>query len=206
MSTLEIIPENLNSDKLSQARVRFSECVNLGKQCVEAERAWAKLGRLLAAMELDGDFQELGFKSMGACMVEIELLSGYSRASSYDYKRLFERAYKNGGDSVLDMRLGSARAFVSLPEHLQRDPLIQQAASKAPEEFESQIREDHPEVHLEKWVRCKFASSQMAKIAEAIELFKVVKNDPDVSICEGIEGICQSWVEVMETLAAERQQ
>ena len=157
------------SDNVAQAR--FAECVQLCKQIISAERAWANLGRLLTAMDADKDYETIGYTSMGRMLMEIELLTGYSRASCYHYKALYEQVAKYAEANASDMRLGSAEAFVTLPEHLQRDERIQMAASQAPEVFEEHIRNEHPEALWEKPKIFKIAASRWSSIQSDLDYY-----------------------------------
>lgn len=184
------------------AQSRFQECVNLGKMCVDAERAWAKLGKLLCAMERDKDYEALGFKSMGRLMMEFELLSGYARSTGYHCIDLYGKAAKHAELNVGDMRLGSAEIFVNLPEHLQRDERVQMAASQAPSVFEEHIRTTHPECLIEKAHILKLPSSRWEVIKSAIEYYREVEDDQELTDQECLEFLAADWRMLREQLEA----
>ena len=184
------------------AQARFQECVLLAKQVVEADRAWAKLGRLLTQIDIDRDYERLGFDSMGKCIMEIVLLSGYERASLYHFKALYLLAAKNAGENVMDMRIGSAERFVTLPEHLQRDERVQMAASEAPEKFKATIIDGYPEVHWEEDKVFKIPESRWLKMLETINYYREVENDPDMSDQQAIEEVLVEYKELRSQLEA----
>ena len=136
-----------------QAKVRFDELVSLGKQAVDAGRLWARIGRLVVQMERDQDYAILGYETMGACIMEVELLSGYDRSSIYAYKTLYEETSPNAGESILQMPLGSAQIYRQLPAALQRDPDVQQAAKAKPKVFREKVAQDYPQALIETRVR-----------------------------------------------------
>lgn len=140
-------PETPSSTERAQAR--FNELVALGKQAVQAERIWAQIGKLAVLMEQERDYAALGYESMGACILEIEVLSGYDRSSIYAYKSLWEKIEPNAGESGLQMRLGSAQLYWQLPAALQRDPEVQAAARAKPKVFREQIAGDYPQAIIE---------------------------------------------------------
>jgi hypothetical protein len=192
---MEIRPD---SDS-SVAQARFQEAVNLGKQVVLAERAWANLGRLLSVMEADKDFEALGYHSMGRMLMEFELLTGYSRATAYHCLDLYGKASKHAGVNVTDMRLGSAEIFVTLPENLQRDERIQMAASEAPAKFEEHIRNNFPECHLEKPHVFKFPASRWEVIKGVLDWYRQLEQD-DFTDQESLEFILLDYKAIRSQL------
>jgi hypothetical protein len=100
-------------------------------------------------MEKDRDYLALGYESMGACIMEVELLSGYDRSSIYSYKKLYEETSPNAGESILQMPLGSAQIYRQLPSALQRDPDVQQAARAKPKLFRAKVAQDYPQAIME---------------------------------------------------------
>ena len=151
--TVEVLPPPGIQNAPGRARARFDELVSLGRQAVESERIWARIGRLAVQMETDLDYETLGYDSMGACIMEIELLSGYDRSSIYAYKTLYEKVAPNAGESILQMRLGSAQLYWQLPSALQRDPDVQQAASSRPKVFRNKVSSDYPTALIESKIR-----------------------------------------------------
>lgn len=152
-----------------RAQQRFSEMVALGKQAVAAERVWALIGRLAVQMEEDQDYAALGFDSMGACIMEIEILSGYDRSSIYMYKTLYEKVSPNAGDSILQMRLGSAQLYWQLPSAVQRDPDVKIAARNKPKIFRDKVAKDYPQALIE--VRERISLNLDSSLYEKWRLF-----------------------------------
>ena len=157
IATAVVIPSSdAPSDALAvpgRARARFDELVSLGKQAVDAGRIWARIGRLVVQMECDRDYTALGYDSMGACILEIELLSGYDRSSIYAYKTLYKETSPNAGESILQMSLGSAQIYRQLPAALQRDPDVQQAARAKPKVFREKVAKEFPLAIIETRLR-----------------------------------------------------
>jgi hypothetical protein len=151
--TVVIPPETPPPASPGRARARFDELVALGKQAVEAGRIWAQIGRLVVQMERDRDFLALGYETMGACIMEVELLSGYDRSSIYAYKTLYEETAPNAGESILQMPLGSAQLYRQLPSALQRDPEVQAAAKAKPKVFRETVAKEYPKALIETRVR-----------------------------------------------------
>lgn len=151
--TVELLPPPVAQDGSGRARARFDELVDLGKQAVAAGRIWAQIGRLAVQMERDRDYTTLGYESMGACIVEIELLSGYDRSSIYAYKTLYEEASPNAGEAILEMPLGSAQIYRQLPSALQRNPEVRTAAQKKPKDFRVRLAREFPQSLIETRVR-----------------------------------------------------
>ena len=141
-----VIPPPVATERAKQ---RFNELVSLGKQAVEAGRIWARIGRLTVQMERDRDYAALGYDSMGACIVEIELLSGYDRSSIYAFKTLYQETSPNAGESLLKMPIGSAQIYRQLPSALQRDPEVQAAARFKPKIFREMVANDYPQALVE---------------------------------------------------------
>ena len=145
-----VIPPPVATER---ARQRFNEFVALGKQAVEAGKIWARIGRLAVQMEEDRDFATLGYETMNACIMEIELLSGYDRSSIYAYKTLYRDISSNGGESIFEMPLGSARIYQGLPGALQRDKDVQIAARAKPKLFLEKVSSDYPQAIMESKIR-----------------------------------------------------
>lgn len=148
-----ISPSDARPGSLERARQRFSGLVALGKQLVQATRSWALLGRLAADMERDRDYTVLGYETMGACILEVEILSGYDRSSIYSFKALYEQASPNAGESILEMPLGSAQIYKQLPAALQKDPEVKAAARFKPKLFRRQVADNYPEALIESRIR-----------------------------------------------------
>jgi hypothetical protein len=175
-----------------RARARFDELVSLGRSLGEAQRAWARLGRIAVAMEKDEDFTALGYESIGAMFVEIENLTGYSRSSIYAAKKLYEQVAPNGGEDVMEMSLGSAHVYKQLPAQLQRDPEVKESAKKLkPQQFEEKIETDHPEAHVEARERfiVRLTRSQGAKRREIVDMWRALNEDPNAPIEDVDEAI-----------------
>src|ERR1700690_1606361 len=151
--TVEVLPPPEAPSDSRRARGRFDELVDLGKQAVAAGRIWARIGRLAVQMEKDRDYLALGYDSMGACIMEIELLSGYDRSSIYAYKTLYEEASPNAGEAILEMPLGSAQIYRQLSTALQRDPEVRSAASAKPKDFRVRLAREFPQSLIETRVR-----------------------------------------------------
>lgn len=181
--TVEILPPSDAQAAPGRARARFDELVSLGKQAVEAERVWAKIGRLAVQMETDRDYATLGYDSMGACIMEIELLSGYDRSSIYAYKTLYEKVAPNAGESILQMRLGSAQLYWQLPSALQRDPDVQQAASSRPKVFRNKVSQDYPAALIESKIRLLLSldESVYRLWEEFLGRCREISNDPGLT-------------------------
>jgi len=197
--TPEVLSPNLDK---TTAQARFQECVSLAKMLSDAERAWAKLGRLLCAISEDQDYLHLGFETMDQCIMEISLLSDYSRSSLYRFKTLFPLVFKNAGVNTLEMRIGSADAFLLLPEHLQRDERIQMWASELPEKFKATVREQHPEVHFEEEKIFKVPESRWLKILETLNYYRQVENDPEMSDQQAMEECLVEYMSLRQQLEA----
>lgn len=162
----------ISDEALESAKSRFHEAVTLCRQVVAADRAWAKLGRLLSEIDDSKGYEHLGYDSMGQCIVAICVMSDYERASLYRFKALWPLVAKHAAQNALDMRIGSADAFVRLPEYLQRDERIQMLASEAPEKFKATIREQHPEVHWEDDKVFKFPDSRWQVIKSVLDFYR----------------------------------
>lgn len=175
------------------AQARFQECVRRGKLCVDAERAWAKFAESLVEIEDQKYYESIGYKSMGRCMMEIETLTECPRSTAYDYIAVYRAAAKHAPANVFDMRIGSARSFAVLPEHLQREEKIQMAASESPEKFEEHIRTQHPEALWEKPHILKLPSSRWEVIKSAIEYYREVEDDQELTDQECLEFLSADW-------------
>lgn len=176
-------PPPLRQDDTGRARARFNELVDLGKQAVASERIWAQIGRLAVQMEQDQDYIALGYETMGACIMEIELLSGYDRSSIYAYKTLYEKVAPNAGESILQMRLGSAQLYWQLPTALQRDPDVKEAASEKPKVFRRKVSSDYPQALIETKMplRLNLDSSVFSLWEEFLGRCREVSDDPDLT-------------------------
>lgn len=192
----------ISDEALESAKVKFHEAVTLCRQVVAADRAWAKLGRLLSEIDDSKGYEHLGYDSMGQCIVAICVMSDYERASLYRFKALWPLVAKHAAENALDMRIGSADAFVRLPEHLQRDERIQMLASEAPEKFKATIREQHPEVHWEDDKVFKFPDSRWQVIKASIDYYRLVEDDNGLTDQECLEFLSADWKALREQLEA----
>jgi len=177
LSAPEIRP-TLDENPKDRAVLRFQEAVALGEQLARAELAWVMLARLLTAIERDRDYETLGYASMGACMMEIELLSGYSRSSAYAFVKLYSQCAANGVE-VPTMPLTTAHLFKQLPAQLQRDPKVRESAErKKPRDFRNEIAANFPEAHIEtlQEVKLNLDASLFSLWREAIELVRTLDN------------------------------
>jgi len=184
--SVTVIPPPVATER---ARQRFNELVSLGKQAVEAGRIWARIGRLTVQMERDRDYAALGYDSMGACIVEIELLSGYDRSSIYAYKTLYEETSPNAGESILEMPLGTAQIYRQLPSDVQRDPEIQAAARSKPKVFRERLAQDYPQALIETRLRLSLNldESVYRMWEEFMELVRLVNDDPGMTYEAALE-------------------
>lgn len=180
----------------TRARARFDELVSLGKQAVLSERIWAQIGRLATEMEKDRDFAALGFESMGACIMEIEVLSGYDRSSIYAYKTLWEKVAPNAGESALQMRLGSAQIYWQLPTATQRKPEVKAAAQSKPKIFREKLERDFPEAIIE--ARFRLSLNLDKSLYEKWRAF--------LEKCRATEGPNFSYEQALEVLLANADQ
>jgi len=149
-------------DAPGRARARFDEFVSLGKQAVASAQLWVRIGRLAAQMDKDHDYTTLGYSSMGACIMEIELLSGYDRSSIYAFKALYEEASPNAGDDILAMPLGSAQIYRQLPSAMQRDPEVRTAAQAKPKDFRVRLAKEYPQALIESKIRLSLSLDESA--------------------------------------------
>src|SRR6202158_4781813 len=74
---------------LQRAKSRNEEVIAICNHLVQAMHAWGRLGKLCHLVERDKDYLLLGFESFGQWMMKVEEVSGYSRASAYQYMKLF---------------------------------------------------------------------------------------------------------------------
>jgi hypothetical protein len=184
-----IPPQDATPASTGRARARFDELVALGKQAVESGRIWARIGRLAVQMEQDQDYAALGFDSMGACIMEIELLSGYDRSSIYAYKTLYEEASPNAGETILQMPLGSAQIYRQLPSALQRNPVVQTAARTKPKDFRVTLARDYPQALVETRTRLLLNLDNSVYILweEFMRICREVSGDPSLTYEQALE-------------------
>jgi hypothetical protein len=179
-----------------RASARFQEVIGIARTLVEADRAWARLGRIASAMERDGDFKTLGYPSIGAMFVEVENLTGYSRSSIYAYKKLYESVSANGGNDVMDMSLGSANVYAQLPAPLQRDPEVRESAkSMKPQDFEKKIEQAYPDAHIEskQLFKLRMVQSQSTAFRAALDMWRLLNDDLSSRVEEALEGVCADF-------------
>lgn len=190
----------ISDEALESAKSRFHEAVTLCRQVVAADRAWAKLGRLLSEIDDSKGYEHLGYDSMGQCIVAICVMSDYERASLYRFKALWPLVAKHAAQNALDMRIGSADAFVRLPEHLQRDERIQMLASEAPEKFKATIRQNYPEVHFEEDKVFKIPESRWLIISSVLDFYRKAEDDLEMTEQEALEGALVDYRMIREQL------
>lgn len=208
MSTQELLPPP-SAMPQQVAQGRFSRAVVLARELVSAEIKWVALASLLTEMERSGDLEVLGYRSLNSCIEAIKVQSGYSRSTMHGFVKLY-KAISEGGIEVPPMKQGTAHVYKQLPASIKTDPEIVKAVScLKPDKFEEKIRLEHPELLFESPKVVKFSYSQREKIQDGIEMFRTMHDDEKISTPEAIEGIVQSWVELMEALArgnAEKQE
>jgi hypothetical protein len=189
VQSVVIPPSDAAPASTERARTRFNELVSLGKQAVEAGRIWARIGRLAVQMERDRDFVVLGYESMGACILEIELLSGYDRSSIYAFKTLYEEASPNAGESILQMPFGTAQIYRQLPAALQRDADVREAAKQKPKLFRAQVAQDYPQALVETRTRLSLNLDNSVYLMweEFMKLVRQVNDDPGMTYEAALE-------------------
>lgn len=199
MSTILYHPETrpILENPLERARTRFDQAVALAQQLAAAERSWAMLGRLVGLIERDHDYERLGFDSMGSCIMEMEVLSGYSRASIYAFRKLYDEVSPGGGEHVLEMPFGSAQVFRLLPSQLQRDPQVREMAKRKPKVLRQEIAINHPEVHLEmrEEIKLNVDESVYQLWREVIDGIRSLEGDPSMSHETVLEKMMADWLE-----------
>lgn len=182
MSTGIILPNLDEITSKDRATHRFAQAVELCDGMVRAALTWVTLGRLLTVMERDRDFEELGFKSMGQCMMQMENLSGYKRSSAYAFKKLVEELPSVDMDG---MSFGSAKVLQQLPSAMQRDPeVIDAARAMKPKQFRQKLAGEYPDALIEvrEELRLNLDVSVMRMWDEFIELARKVNGDPDLTM------------------------
>lgn len=189
VSAVVIPPPDAPPLGADRARARFSELVDLGKQAVAAGRIWARIGRLAVQMESDRDYLALGYDTMGACIMEIELLSGYDRSSIYAYKTLYEEASPNAGETILDMPLGSAQIYRQLSTSLQRNPEVRTAAQNKPKDFRVRLAREFPQALIESKIRLNLNldNSVFVLWEEFLERCREISGDPAMTYEQAFE-------------------
>src|ERR1035438_5695651 len=113
------IREFMEQTPIQRAKSRHAEVISICEHLVQAMHAWGRLGKLCTLVERDKDWELLGYKSFGAWMVAVEEHSGYSRASAYQYMRLF-RELEPLGSAVDGMSLGVAHVYKLLTSEVRR--------------------------------------------------------------------------------------
>src|ERR1035438_7112891 len=114
-------------------------------------------------------------------MVAVEEHSGYSRASAYQYMKLF-RDLEPLGSAVDGMSLGVAHVYKLLPTALQTDPALISAAKRMkPKEFREKISREHPQAHVEVQEDiCLKLDESLAKVFhETVDLMRIEEGNPD---------------------------
>jgi hypothetical protein len=182
---------------LQRARSRHAEVVEICQHLVQALHAWGRLGKLCTLVERDKDYVLLGFETFGQWMMKIEEVSGYSRASAYSYKKLYEELEPLWATDVHELSLGTANVVKLLPTSLQRDPAVRSAAKQMkPKQFREKIAKDHPDAHVEmkEKIELNLESSAATFFHEIVESMRVLEEDPELSYERAVEIAMASWM------------
>jgi hypothetical protein len=168
--------------------------VKCAKQLAQAEKVWAKLGKLIVQIEQDKDFLVLGFENITACMESIAEAADYSRASIFRFKQLYSDCSRNGDDQVLGMRLKSAEIYRQLPEDLQKDPEILEAVKTLePKKFREKLASEHPSAHFETRETVELDSSLIFLLDQCVEAMKKLYSRPELNRAAAIEITIADW-------------
>jgi hypothetical protein len=182
---------------LQRAKTRHDEVLRICEHLVAAMHAWGRLGKLCAMVERDHDWELLGYESFGSWMMAVENHTGYSRASAYAYKKLFEEL-EPWSDDLEGMSLGTAQVFKLLPAGLQRSAEVRSDAKRMkPKAFREKIAMDHPESHIEtrESVCLNLDASLYQLWREAIDGARALEDDVCLTHEVVFEKILVDWLE-----------
>src|SRR5208337_434937 len=180
-----------------RAKLRHEEVISICNHLVQALHAWGRLGRLCTLVERDKDYLLLGFESFGQWMMNVEEVSGYSRAAAYQYMKLFKELEPAWGAEVHDLSLGVAHVVKLLPQALQTSPEVRSAAKRMkPKEFREKISRDHQDAHIEtrEEIRLNIDGSFATMFHEVVEAMRTLEELPELSYERAVEIAFASWM------------
>src|SRR5208337_1371471 len=182
-----------------RAKLRHEEVISICNHLVQALHAWGRLGRLCTLVERDKDYLLLGFESFGQWMMNVEEVSGYSRAAAYQYMKLFKELEPAWGAEVHDLSLGVAHVVKLLPQALQTSPEVRSAAKRMkPKEFREKVAKEYPDSHIElkEDVCLKLDGSLAVLWHEALEGARLLNGDPEMTYEQFLElELLADWLE-----------
>jgi hypothetical protein len=180
--------------KREQAEALDVEALELCGQLVTAVRCWARLGEIAYDMERTRGWEDLGFHSWSAWMMELQVRSGYKRSSVYRFKKLVERLLPDISVSDLEkMEPGNAGFLAGevCSSSVRRDPEVIQAAQASRET--TKLREfvigKHPgqaieEQHAE---HLYFPLSAWEIIEAEVERTREEEDEPEMKLADVLE-------------------
>ena len=185
-----ILDNSLESDRLALFTMLDTRLRELEQTWSES---WIEAADIASTVQDNSLWREGGYKSF-----ESWLQQACPRSRSWVYLAMSTRKeLRDISDADLrQIPLGNAEILKSVPKAKRNgSKLLEAASSKPPREFITDAIAAAPESLLEKLVRKTFTASQWTKISEAIEQFRIQRDDPAISDSEALEGIVQEWRE-----------
>lgn len=185
MSTIEIVRNTEESRSLD------NEARSLIALVLAAGKCWPRLGWICFVVERDKHYTELGFKSFGAWMMDLQTTCDYKRTSLYLFKKLVEELFHDVSVEELEQAdLGTAHILRKLSSEDRRDPRTKAALGKKPKEFLEFVAAHIPQSHIELEAEKKFhfpISSWDETIYPEILQTRVENNAPEMTYEEVFE-------------------
>jgi len=171
------------------AQVYDSRMRELEKQIVST---WHEAGTIGLAMRNSNGWELLGHHSFNAWLLSA---APKSRSVVYAAINALDELSDMPAEELKEIAHSTVHVLKKLPKDVRSKPEVRSAAkSLTTKEFTRKMKADHPELHLENYIKreFRFEASQEAAIDKAIEHAKELYDLPTDELA--LENICADWL------------
>lgn len=159
---------------------------------VTISQTWFEAGQIGIYMRNSKGWDLLGHHSFNAWLKDA---APKSRSVVYAAINALEELQDVPAEDLKEIAHSTVHVLKKLPKQMRSNPAVREAAKNlSTKEFSRKIRAEHPELHLEKYLKEEFyfENSQQKVVDEAIEKAKAVYDLPTKELA--IEAICADWL------------
>lgn len=181
--------EEIEMTPLEKAQSYDGRMRDLEKQI---SQTWYEAGQIGLAMRNSRGWELLNFGSFNQWLLDA---APKSRSVVYAAINALEELNDVPAEELKEIAHSTVHILKKLPKEVRKNPAVREAAKKlTTKEFGRKMKADHPELHLENYIKTEFLfeASQEKVIDEAIEKAKALYDLPTKELA--IEAICADWL------------
>lgn len=181
----------------SIAQYRLALFTELDKRAREIEQqnksTWVELAELCCNIRDQQLWREGGYSSFNAWLLDA---CPTSRSMAYSAIGIREELKEISTEELRKIPLGNADILKHTPKASRNGHLLEAAKNQPPREFLGTVIQTSPESHLERKYCHKFrlTTSQSQILAEGLEMWRVLNDDPAAPVEDVLEGIVADYM------------